>query len=150
MRIALGADHAGFDMKERVKEILTRWGHEVVDVGTYSRESVDYPDYAVKVAEAVVTHDVARGVAVCCSGNGVTIAANKIEGIRATLAINPEMAYLARAHNDSNLLTLSSKFSDSSKLEDILKVWLETSFEAGRHLRRLAKIPNSGHIGGPA
>ena len=144
MRIAVGADHKGFEFKERVKAILQAWGHEIIDFGTNSEESVDYPDFAIKVAESVRDHHTNRGVAICWTGNGVTIAANKVDGIRATLALNPEMAMLARAHNDSNVLTLSSKYTDSNKLEDILKVWLETKFEGGRHARRLAKIPHSG------
>ena len=144
MRIAIGADHAGYDLKEKVKALLTSWGHEVVDFGTDSLESVDYPDYAIQVAETVAEGRAERGIAVCCTGNGVSMAANKIDGVRATLALNPEMARLGRAHNNSNVLTLSSKFMAESALEDILKVWLETKFDGGRHLRRLAKIPRSG------
>ena len=144
MRIAIGADHAGYDLKEKVKALLTSWGHEVVDFGTDSLESVDYPDYAIQVAETVAEGRAERGIAVCCTGNGVSMAANKIDGVRATLALNPEMARLARAHNKSNVLTLSSKFMVESALEDILKAWLETKFDGGRHLRRLAKIPRSG------
>lgn len=144
MKIAVGSDHAGFELKEKVKELLKAWGHEVVDFGTGSTESVDYPDYVLKVARAVVAGQVDRGVAVCWTGNGVTITANKVKGIRATLACNPDMAMLARAHNNSNVLTLSSKYLNQNQLEDILKVWLETEFEGGRHLRRLAKIPDSG------
>jgi len=144
MRIALGSDHAGFDLKEKVKAILETWGHTVIDYGANSTASVDYSDYALKVARAVVDGTVERGIAVCWTGNGVSIACNKIDGIRATLALNPDMAMLARAHNNSNVLTLSSKYLDYSKLEEILKVWIETAFEGGRHLRRLAKIPCSG------
>jgi ribose 5-phosphate isomerase B len=144
MRIAIGSDHAGFELKENVKVILKAWGHEVIDYGTDSAESVDYSDFALKVARAVAGGEVDRGVAVCWTGNGVTISANKIDGIRATLALNPDMATLARAHNDSNVLTLSSKYMEKDKLEEILKAWLETKFEGGRHLRRLSKIPGSG------
>ena len=144
MRIAIGSDHAGFELKEKVKVILKARGHEVIDYGTDSTESVDYSDFALKVARAVAGGEVDRGVAVCWTGNGVTISANKIDGIRATLALNPDMAMLARAHNDSNVLTLSSKYMEEDKLEEILKAWLETEFEGGRHLRRLSKIPGSG------
>ena len=144
MRIAIGSDHAGFELKEIVKVILEARGHEVIDYGTDSTESVDYSDFALKVARAVAGGEVDRGVAVCWTGNGVTISANKIDGIRATLALNPDMAMLARAHNDSNVLTLSSKYMEEDKLEEILKAWLETEFEGGRHLRRLSKIPGSG------
>ncbi len=144
MKIALGCDHKGFELKERVKQILTSWGHEVVDYGTDSVESVDYSDYAIQVAESVAERKVERGVAVCWTGNGVSIAANKVDGIRATLALNAEMAMLGRAHNDSNVLTLSAKYTNINELHDILKAWLETRFEGGRHVRRLAKIPRSG------
>jgi ribose 5-phosphate isomerase B len=144
MKIAVGADHKGFEFKEQIKAILRKLGHEVIDFGTNSEESVDYPDFAIRVAESVENHQADRGVAVCWTGNGVTMAANKIDGVRATLALNPEMAMLARAHNDSNVLTLSSKYIDPNELESIVKVWLETKFEGGRHARRLAKIPHSG------
>ena len=144
MKIALGCDHAGFELKEEVKAILKSWRHEVTDFGTDSKESVDYSDYALKVAEAVAVGIVDRGIVICWTGNGVNITANKVEGIRSALALNPDMAHLARAHNNSNVLALASKYLKLSELEDILKVWLETEFEGGRHLRRLAKIPNSG------
>jgi ribose 5-phosphate isomerase B len=144
MKIALGSDHKGFELKEKVKALLKAWGYEVVDYGTHSLESVDYSDYAIKVAESVAEGKVDRGVAVCWTGNGVSMAANKVDGARATLVFNPEMAMLARAHNDSNVLTLSSKYLDVSQLEGILKAWLNTAFEGGRHTRRLSKIPGSG------
>ena len=144
MKIAIGADHKGYELKRKIKAILESWGHDIVDFGTDSTESVDYSDYAVKVARAVSDKQVDRGIAVCWTGNGVTMAANKIDGVRATIALNPEMARLARAHNDSNVLTLSSKYINENELGDILKEWLETKFEGGRHARRLAKIPHSG------
>jgi RpiB/LacA/LacB family sugar-phosphate isomerase len=144
MKIALGADHKGFELKEKIKAILESWGHEVFDFGTDSTDSVDYSDYAIKVGEAVSTKIVDRGIAVCWTGNGMTIAANKIDGVRATIALSPEMARLARAHNDSNVLTLASKYLNENELQDILKEWLGTKFEGGRHIRRLAKIPHSG------
>lgn len=144
MKIAIGADHAGFELKEKVKAILKSWGHEIIDFGTDSTESVDYSDYAIEVAEAVAGQKVERGVAICWTGNGVSIAANKVDGVRATLALNPDMAHLGRAHNDSNVLTLASKYVDENDLKPILKEWLETEFEGGRHIRRLSKIPRSG------
>lgn len=145
MRLAIGCDHAGYELKEKVKAILKEWGHDLIDFGTDSKESVDYSDFALEVARAVEKGQVERGIAVCWTGNGVTITANKINGIRATLALNPDMAMLARAHNDSNLLTLSSKYIDESQIEEILKLWLETGFDGGRHTRRLSKIPGSGY-----
>ena len=144
MKIAIGCDHAGFEFKEKVKEILTSWGHEVTDFGTNSRDSVDYPDFGLKVARAVANGEVDGGIAICWTGNGVCMTANKVDGIRATMALHPDMAMLARAHNNSNVLALASKYVEMDKLEETLKVWLETEFEGGRHIRRLAKIPHSG------
>lgn len=144
MKIAVGADHKGFELKEKIKALLESWGYEVVDFGTDSTESVDYSDFAIKVGKAVSEKRADRGIAVCWTGNGVTLAANKIDGVRATIALNPDMARLARAHNDSNVLTLASKYLNEKELQDILKEWLDTKFEGGRHIRRLAKIPHSG------
>ncbi len=144
MKIALGSDHAGYDLKEKVKGILIGGGHTVTDFGTDSKESCDYSDFALKVARAVASGESERGIAICWTGNGVTITTNKVKGIRATMAINPEMARLARQHNDSNILTLPSKYVNNNEIEEIVKVWLESEFESGRHRRRLAKIPDSG------
>ncbi|UCD95494.1 MAG: ribose 5-phosphate isomerase B [Candidatus Zixiibacteriota bacterium] len=140
MIIAIGSDHAGFELKEKVKEILQKLGHEVLDFGTDGKDSVDYSDFGLKVAGSVASGESERGVAVCWTGNGMTIATNKIKGIRATLCLNKDMAYYARAHNDSNVLTLSQKYIDEKDVEDIIKTWLETEFEGGRHARRLDKI----------
>ncbi|OEU63412.1 MAG: ribose 5-phosphate isomerase B [Desulfobacterales bacterium PC51MH44] len=144
MKIAIGCDHAGFELKEKVKAILQSWGHDLTDCGTNSKESVDYSDFALKVAEMVAAGEAEKGVVICWTGNGVSMTANKVNGIRATIALNPDMAQLSRAHNNSNVLALASKYLENDKLEEILKVWLETEFEGGRHLRRLAKIPHSG------
>lgn len=143
MKIAIGSDHAGFELKEQVKKILTKMGHEVLDFGTDSKESVDYPDYAFKVARTVAGGEVERGVAICWTGGGMTITANKVKGIRAGLCLNREMAYYSRLHNDTNVLTMSQKYTDPKEVEEILKVWLETEFEGGRHARRLDKIKES-------
>ena len=140
MKIAIGSDHAGFELKEKVKEILQNLGHEVLDFGTDGKDSVDYSDFGLKVANSVASGQTERGVAVCWTGNGMTIATNKIGGIRATLCLNKDMAYYARSHNDSNVLTLSQKYIDEKDVEDIIKTWLETDFEGGRHIRRLDKI----------
>jgi len=150
MKIAVGADHKGFAFKQKVKEILQRLGHEVLDFGTDSTESVDYPDYGLKVAEAVARGEVDYGITVCWSGNGMNIAANKVKGIRAGLALNPEMAHLTRLHNNANVLTLSSKFTPEHQLEQIVKAFLETEYEGGRHERRLEKIRKAegGQSGG--
>lgn len=143
MKIAIGSDHAGFELKEQVKKILIKMGHEVLDFGTDSKESVDYPDFAFKVARTVAGGEVERGVAICWTGGGMTITANKVRGIRAGLCLNREMAYYSRLHNDTNVLTMSQKYTDPKEVEEILKVWLETEFEGGRHARRLDKIKES-------
>ncbi len=140
MKLAIGCDHAGFEFKERVKKILTGFGHEVTDVGAHGKDSVDYPDFALKVAEAVGGGEVDRGVLVCWTGNGMNIAANKMAGVRAGMALNPEMAYLTRLHNDANVLTLAQKFTPEEQLDSILDQFLNTEFEGGRHERRVNKI----------
>ncbi|UCE25660.1 MAG: ribose 5-phosphate isomerase B [Candidatus Zixiibacteriota bacterium] len=140
MRIALGCDHAGLEWKEKVKAILIRLGHEVIDFGTDSKESVDYPDYGLKVAQAVADGEVDYGMTVCWTGNGMNIAANKIKGIRAGMAVNPEMAHLTRLHNNANVLTLSQKYTPEDQLEEIIQQFLTTQFEGGRHIPRLEKI----------
>ncbi len=140
MKIAIGADHAGFELKEKVKELLNKRQIAVVDFGTGSKESVDYSDYGIKVARAVVSGEADRGIAICWTGGGMTIAVNKIKGARAALCLNKDMAYYARSHNDTNVLTLSQKYIDEKNLEEILDTWLTTKFEGGRHKRRLDKI----------
>jgi len=140
VRIAIGCDHAGLEWKEKVKAILLRLGHEVIDFGTDTKESVDYPDYGLKVARAVADGEVDYGMTVCWTGNGMNIAANKIKGIRAGMAVNPEMAHLTRLHNNANVLTLSQKYTPEDQLEEIIRQFLTTQFEGGRHIPRLEKI----------
>ncbi|MCL5291679.1 MAG: ribose 5-phosphate isomerase B [Actinobacteria bacterium] len=140
MRIAIGADHAGFSLKEELKKALGEIGVEYTDFGTFSDESVDYPDFAAEVAERIVAGEYDRGVLVCGSGIGVTIAANKVPGIRAALCTNADCARLSRQHNDANVLTLGARFTDISLAKEILRIWMETAFEGGRHARRLDKI----------
>jgi ribose 5-phosphate isomerase B len=140
MKFAIGCDHAGLEFKEKVKEILTRLGHEVIDFGTNSKDSVDYPDFGLKVAHAVAKGKVDRGVTICWTGNGMNIAVNKVKGIRAGMALNPEMAFLTRSHNDANILTLAQKYTPENQLEEILKNFIETKFEGGRHIPRVEKI----------
>jgi len=140
MKISVGADHAGFEMKERVRKHLETRGQEVEDVGTHSTESTDYPIYAFRVAEAVRDGRVDRGILLCDSGNGIAIAANKVEKIRATICLNVAMAELSRRHNDSNILVLASGFTAPDALGPILDAWLTTEFDGGRHARRVAQI----------
>jgi len=145
MRIALGADHAGFTLKNELSDVLSQSGHEVCDFGTNSAESTDYPDYAGLVARAVATGSAERGVLVCSSGVGMSIAANKIRGIRAALGVSPEEVRVTRAHNDANVLTLGARFTDPALARELVRTFLETPFEdsgndGGRHARRVAKI----------
>jgi ribose 5-phosphate isomerase B len=140
MKISLGADHKGFELKEKIKKYLTDLGHQVTDFGTNSIQSVDYPDFGLKVAESVAKGESDFGITVCWTGNGMNIVANKVKGIRSALCLNEEMASLARAHNDANVLALSSKFVSEELAKRILDVWLSTEFEGGRHKRRIDKI----------
>ncbi|HHI02787.1 MAG TPA: ribose 5-phosphate isomerase B, partial [candidate division Zixibacteria bacterium] len=138
-----GSDHAGFDLKEKVKVILQNRNIEVIDFGTESKDSVDYPDYGLRVAQAVVTGQADKGVAICWTGGGMTIATNKIRGVRATLCLDKDMAFYARSHNDINVLVLSQKYVKDENVNDIIDTWLSTEFEGGRHTRRLEKIKNA-------
>jgi len=140
MRIAIGSDHAGFNYKARIKDILARWGHEVKDFGTDSDAAVDYPKFIRPVALAVAAGDFERGIVLGGSGNGEAIVANRVPGIRCTLCWNVESARYARLHNDSNVLSMGERLVPAADLEPILKVWLETPFEGGRHQRRIDEI----------
>jgi ribose 5-phosphate isomerase B len=145
MKIALGADHAGFELKNQLGEVLRQGGHEVCDFGTNSAESTDYPDYAWRVATAVASGTAQRGVLVCGSGVGMSIAANKVRGVRAALGVTPEEVRLKRAHNNANILTLGARFTDPATARELVRTFLETPFEdsdhdGGRHARRVAKI----------
>jgi ribose 5-phosphate isomerase B len=140
MKVAIGADHAGFALKERVEQYLKSKGYTVLDMGTDSAESTDYPQYAFKVAEAVRDGRADRGVLVCDSGNGIAIAANKVEGIRAAIAVNPRHAELSRRHNDANVLVLGSLLTLESEEHAILDTWFSAPFDGGRHERRVGQI----------
>jgi len=139
-RIAIGADHAGFEDKEKIKRQLDELGVEYEDVGTDSTESVDYPFYAQKVAEAVASGAVERGILICGSGNGMQIAANKVRGVRAALAWNEETARLARQHNDANVLSVPARMISPEAVAKVIKSYLEAEFEGGRHARRVDEI----------
>lgn len=139
-KIAIGADHAGFDLKEKVREWLTRSGFESKDFGTYSSESADYPDFAHPVAAAVEKKEFDLGILICGSGNGVAITANKHQGIRAAICWNEELASLARQHNDANVLCLPARYISSDLAMKIIDKFLSSSFEGGRHDRRVKKI----------
>jgi len=140
MRIHLGADHAGFPLKEHVKQTLVALGHEVTDVGTHAEESVDYPDYAREVGEAVARGDADLGVLVCGTGLGMSIAANKVPGVRAVPVYEPEMARMARRHNNANVIALPGRYVTPERADEVLEAFLTTEFEDGRHQRRIDKI----------
>jgi ribose 5-phosphate isomerase B len=138
--IPIGSDHAGYPLKERLIEELRALGYEPMDLGTHSPESTDYPDYAHEVASKVEHHDANRGVLLCGSGLGMSYAANRHRGVRAAVAWSPEVAKLAREHNDANILILPARFVSEGEGIEILKIWLETEFAGGRHSRRVEKI----------
>jgi len=140
MRIHLGADHAGYQLKEHVKTALGTMGHDVVDVGTHAEESVDYPDFAEAVGRAVASGKADAGVLVCGTGLGMAIAANKVPGVRAVQASDPEMARMARLHNDANVLTLPGRYIGPEQAAAVVDAFLSTAFEGGRHQRRIDKI----------
>jgi ribose 5-phosphate isomerase B len=139
-RIIIGSDHAGFLLKEALKPYLEGIGFSVTDVGTNSEDSVDYPDFGKKVAEAVSTGRFTRGIMICGSGIGMSIVANRFFGVRGALCLDPETARLSRLHNDSNVLVLAGRKTEPELAKNILQVWLDTPFEAGRHQQRLEKI----------
>jgi ribose 5-phosphate isomerase B len=140
MRLALGADHAGFELKEHLRHWLEAQGMNVVDLGTHSTQSTDYPDYAAGVAREVASGRADRGILVCGTGVGMAIAANKVAGVRAAPINNTYLADLARRHNDANVLALGAREVAVPLAEAIVKTFLATDFDHGRHERRLAKI----------
>ena len=140
MRIAIGADHAGFALKQQLRDHLAAAGHDVADHGTHTETSCDYPDLAASVAHAVASGAADRGILVCGSGVGMCIAANKVAGIRAALAVDDEGVRLTRGHNDSNVLTMGQRTLDAATAARLVDIFLTTPFDAGRHLPRLEKI----------
>jgi len=148
MKIAVGSDHRGFEVKRRVVPLLQQLGHEVTDVGTDGKESVDYPDFALLVATAVSEGRADRGILICGSGIGMCIAANKVRGVRAAPCHDNITAEMCRRHNDANVLCLSADLLGGELIDRMIRIWLETPFEGGRHARRVEKIT---HIeSGPA
>jgi ribose 5-phosphate isomerase B len=140
MKIALGSDHAGFELKEKIKQKLQAEGIAINDNGTHSADSCDYPDYARLVAEQVAAHDADFGILVCGSGIGMSIAANKVPGIRAARAVTESDAELSREHNDANVLALGARILSADEAYKIIDKWLATPFAGGRHGRRVDKI----------
>jgi ribose 5-phosphate isomerase B len=140
VKIAIGSDHAGFLLKKQVKHLLDAMHIEMDDVGTESEESVDYPDYGIAVARKVSSGAVDRGILICGSGVGMSIVANKFPEVRAALCLDEDTARISRRHNDSNVLVLAGRKTDFREAESIVRIWLDTPFEGGRHQRRLDKI----------
>src|SRR5438067_435682 len=140
MKISLGTDHAGFRYKERVKALLTELGNEVTDFGTWSEEPVDYPLFIRPAAEAVANGQCERGIVFGGSGNGEAMAANEVRGVRCALCWNEESARLSRQHNDANVLSIGERMIPEDLLVKIVKLWLETQFEGGRHLKRIQAL----------
>lgn len=140
MRIAMGCDHAGYALKEQLKAFLAEEGHEVLDVGTDSEEMVDYPDFCAAAARAVVDGRTDRGIVLGGSGQGEQIAANKVHGVRAALCNDLHLAELSRRHNDANVLAMGGRIVASALAEEIVKLWLETPFDGGRHANRVQQV----------
>ena len=140
MKIVVGSDHAAYELKEAIKEKLTAEGHEVIDVGCDSTESVDYPKYGHAVGRTVASGDAERGIAVCGSGIGISIACNKVPGIRAALCTSVEMAEMCRRHNNANVVCMGARMISQDLAFDIIDKWMTTDFEGGKHLRRINEI----------
>ncbi|MFA6676839.1 MAG: ribose 5-phosphate isomerase B [Bacteroidales bacterium] len=139
--LGIAADHAGYELKCTIIQYLEELGYQVKDFGTNSPESMDYPDVAHPLAESVEKGEVEKGIAICGSGNGISMTVNKHQGIRCALCWNTELAALARRHNNANILSLPARFIDAETAKKIVKTYLDSSFEGGRHLRRINKIP---------
>ena len=140
MKIAVGSDHAAYELKEAIKAKLISEGHEVIDVGCDSTESVDYPKYGHAVGRAVASGEAGRGIAVCGSGIGISIACNKVPGIRAALCTSTEMAEMCRRHNNANVVCMGARMISQELAFDIIDTWMKTEFEGGKHLRRINEI----------
>jgi len=140
VRIAIGSDHAGFAYKEMIRRALAEQGHEVRDFGTTSEDPVDYPAYIRPVAEAVARGEYERGIVLGGSGNGEAMVANRVRGVRCAVCWNHESTRLARAHNDSNVLALGQRLISPEQALEIVRIWLDTPFDGGRHARRIAEI----------
>jgi len=140
MKIAIGSDHRGFEVKRRVVPLLHKLGHETLDMGTAGPESVDYPDFAFQVGQAVSEGRVDRGILICGTGIGMCIAANKVPGVRAAPCHDSITAEMSRRHNDANVLCLSADLLGEELIDRMVRIWLDTEFEGGRHARRVDKI----------
>ncbi len=144
MKIAIGSDHGGFELKENLKRLITELGHEVKDCGCHSKESTDYPIYGKAVAELVMAGAVDSGILICGTGIGMSMVANRFPGIRAALCHELYTARMSRAHNDANILCIGARVTGPGLAEEMVKVWLSTPFEGGRHLRRISLFDRKG------
>ena len=140
MRISIGCDHAGYQLKNKIKEVLSEQGHQVEDCGCFSEESVDYPDFAHEVCNSIGAGNSELGILICGSGNGISMAANKHQHIRAALSWTPEIAALGRQHNNANIVSIPARYVSEEEGIEIVKTFLSTEFEGGRHERRVNKI----------
>jgi len=147
MKYFIGADHAGIDFKTFVKELFEKKGHEVIDMGPSTKDRVDYPDFAAKVCKEVLKNENSKGILICGSGIGMSMAANKFDGIRAALCHSEYSAQMARQHNDANILCLGERVSGPGMIESIVEAWDSNSFEGGRHAQRVEKIDALSKIG---
>lgn len=147
MKYYIGADHAGIDIKAYVKELFEKRGHQVIDLGPNTKDRVDYPDYAAKVCESVLKDNGSKGILICGSGIGMSMAANKFDGIRAALCHNEYSAKMAREHNDANVICIGERVSGFGMVEAIIDSWNNSSFEGGRHEGRVEKINALGKMG---
>ena len=140
MKIAIGCDHAGYELKEKVKAEMLAAGHEMIDVGTESTESVDYPKYGHAVGRAVASGEVERGIAICGSGIGISIACNKVPGVRAALCTSTEMAEMCRRHNNANVICMGARMISEELAFAMIDTWMKTEFEGGKHERRINEL----------
>lgn len=138
--IIIGSDHAGYRLKESIKKYLVESGEVFEDLGTYSEDSCDYPIFAERVAKSIADGEGVKGILICGSGIGVSIAANKVKGVRAALCMNSELAEMSRRHNDANILCLAARYTDLREAKNMVKIFLNTGFEGGRHQRRVKEI----------
>jgi ribose 5-phosphate isomerase B len=147
MRVAIASDHAGYTYKQRLVALLRDWGHEVEDLGTDSTESTDYPLFIRPAAEAVAAKTADRAIVLGGSGNGEAIVANRVPGVRCALVWSEESARLARQHNEANVIAIGERLTSWETVEAMVRIWLETPFEGGRHARRIAMIDDPGRVG---
>ena len=140
MKIVIASDHAGYFLKEKIKDFLQREGYEVIDVGCHSSVAVDYPEFGIKAVEKILKKEADYGILICGTGVGMSLSANKVDGIRSVVCSEPYSARMAREHNNANILSLGARFMSQEEIYDVIETWLEEPFEGGRHQRRIEKL----------